>query len=74
MFHRTSLALLFYKKKLNCFNDFQNQIQTIEMKQNQIFFQGTYSNLMSYVIYLKNIKAFQRLSESKFLNFMTKVN
>ena len=46
----------------------------MEMKQNQIFFHGKYSNLMLYIFYQKNIKVFQRLSKLKFLNLMTKVN
>ena len=45
--------IFFYQKILKYFNDFQNQnfsvlwlqlTQTMEMKQNQIFFHGTYSN------------------------------
>ena len=73
----------FIKKILKYFNDFQNQnfsvlwlkwTQTMEMKQNQTFFHGTYSNLTPYLFLLKNIKIFQWLSKSKFLSFMTKVN
>ena len=48
--------------------------KTMEMKQNQTFFHGTYSNLTSYVFLSKNVKVFQWLLESKFLSFITKVN
>ena len=44
------------------------------MKQNQIFFHGTYSNLTSYIFLSKNIKVFQWFSKSKFLSFITEVN
>ena len=44
------------------------------MKQHQTFFRETYSNLTLYLSLPKNIKTFQRLSKSKFLSFMTKVN
>ena len=47
------------------------------MKQNQTFFRETYSNLTPYLSLPKNLKIFkifQRLSKSKFLSFMTKVN
>ena len=73
----------FYRKILKYFNYFQNQnfsvlwlkeTQAMEMKQNQTFFHGTYSNLTPYLFLLKNIKIFQWLSKSKFLSFMTKVN
>ena len=46
----------------------------MEMKQNQTFFHGTYSNLTPYLFLSKYIEVFQWLSKSKFLNFMTKVN
>ena len=44
------------------------------MKQNQTFFRETYSSLTPYLSLPKNLKIFQRLSKSKFLSFMTKVN
>ena len=75
--------ILFYQKILNYLNDFQNQnfsvlwlkwTQTIQVKQNQTFFHGTYSNLMWYIFLSKNIKVFQWLSKSKFLSFITKGN
>ena len=44
------------------------------MKQNQTFFHGTYSNLMSNLLLSKNVEIFQCLLKSKFLSFMTKVN
>ena len=46
----------------------------MELKQNQPFFRGIYSNLTSTYFLLKNIKVLQRLSRSKFLSFVTKVN
>ena len=73
----------FYQKTLKYFNDLQNQnfsvlwlkwTQTMEMKKNQIFFHGTYSNLAPHLFLSKNIKLFQWLSKSKFLSIMTKVN
>ena len=66
-----------------CFNDFKNQnvsvlwlkwTQTMKMKQNQTFFHGTYSNLVSCIFLWKNIKEFQWLSDSKFLRLMTERN
>ena len=36
-------AIFFYQKTLKCFNVFQRYTQAIEMKQNQTFFQETYS-------------------------------
>ena len=46
----------------------------MEMKQNQTFLYGTYSNLTRYPSLSKIIKIFQWLSKSKFVSFMTKVN
>ena len=46
----------------------------MEMKQNQTFFRGTYSNLTPYLFLSKNIPVFQWLSKSIFLSFMTTVN
>ena len=49
--------ICFYQKKLKCFNDFQNWnlsvlwlnwTETMEMKLNETFFYGTYSNLTSF--------------------------
>ena len=37
-------------------------------------FHGAYSNLTPYLFLSKNIKVLQRLSKSKFLSFITKVN
>ena len=48
--------------------------QVMKIKQNQIFFNGTYFNLTSQLFLSKNIKLFQWILKSKFLNFMTKVN
>ena len=49
--------------------------QAMEMKQNQIFFQGAYSNLTPYLFFLpKYIKEFKWLSKSKFHSFITKIN
>ena len=45
----------------------------MEMKQNQAFFPGTYSN-PTYLFLSKNLQAFQLLLNSKFLSFMTTVN
>ena len=44
------------------------------MKQNQSFFQGTSSNMTSYIFLSKNNKVFGWLSKSKHLSFITKVN
>ena len=44
----------------------------MEMKQNQTFFYGTYSNLTPYLSLSKIIKIFQELSKMKSLSFMTK--
>ena len=75
--------VFFYQKLLKSFNDFQNQNlsllwlkwnQTMEIKQNQTFFHGTYSNLTPYLSLPKNIVVFQWLLKSKFLSFKTKVN
>ena len=75
--------IFFYQNILKYFNDFQNRnfsvlwlkwTQTNEMKQNQTFFHGTYSDLTTNLFSLKNIKVFQWLSKLKFLSFMTKVN
>ena len=46
----------------------------MKMKQNQIFFHGTYTNFTSYSFKSKNIKPFQRLSKSNFLSFMAEIN
>ena len=46
----------------------------MEMKKNQIFFHGTYSNLTSYTFFSKKFKVFQLLLKSQFLSVMTKVN
>ena len=73
----------FIKKMLKHFNDFQNRnfsvlwlkwTQTMEMKQNQTFFHGTYSHLTPYLSLSKIINIFQYHSKSKFLSFMTKVD
>ena len=45
-----------------------------EIKQTQTFFHGTDSNLTPPFFLSKYIKAFQWLSKSEFLNFMTKGN
>ena len=75
--------IFFYQKTSKYFNDFQNwsfsvlwlkRIQTMELEQNQTFFHGTYSNLMSYLFLLKTIKKLQWLEKSNFLSFMTKMN
>ena len=75
--------IIFYQKILKYFNDFQNRnfsvlclewTQPIEMKQNQTFSHGTYSNVTPYLSLSKNIKIFQWLSKSKFVSFMTKVD
>ena len=75
--------IFFDQKILKYFNDFQNRnfsdlwlkwIQTMEMKQNQSFFHGAYSNLTSYHFLSKNIKVFQWFLKSKYLSYMTKVN
>ena len=47
--------------------------QTMEKKQNQVFFHGIHSNLTPYLSLSKNIKIFQWHSKSKFLCFMTKL-
>ena len=71
----------FYQNILKYFNDSQHRnflvlwlkwSQTMEMKQNQTFFHGTYSNLPPFLS--KHIKLLQWLSKSEFLNFMTKVD
>ena len=72
----------FNQNILKYFNDVQNQnfsfcwlkwSQAMEMKQNQTFFRGAYSNLtVSFLS--KNIKVFQWLSVSKYVSFMTTVN
>ena len=73
--------IFFYQNTLKYFNDFQNRhfsvlwlkwTQTMEKKQNQTFFHGTYSNLTLFLS--KHIKVFQWLSKLTFLNFMTKMN
>ena len=46
----------------------------MQLRQNQTFFYGSYSNLTSCLFLSKNIKVFQWLSKLKFLRFMTKVN
>ena len=69
-----------YERKY--FNDLQNQnfsvlwlkwTQTMEIKQNQTFFHGTYSNPTPHPFLSKNIEVFPWISKLKFLNFMTKV-
>ena len=61
------MTSFFYQKVLKYFSDFQNRnfsvlwlkwTQAIEMKQNQTFFHGTYSNLTltSYLFLLKKLK------------------
>ena len=72
------------QKTLKYFNDIQNRNFSVlrlvnpkngnETKSDQTFFHGTYSNLTTYLYLSKNIKVFQRLSKSKLLSFMTKVN
>lgn len=44
----------------------------MEMKQDQTYFNGTYSNLISYRFYQKILRTY--FSKSKFLGFMTTVN
>ena len=44
----------------------------MDMKQNQTFFYGTYSNLTPYLSLPKIIKIFQGLSKMKLHSFMTK--
>ena len=60
-----STSYFFYQKILKDFNDFPNQnflvlwlkgTQTMKMKQNQVFFHDTCSNLTSYIFSSKNIK------------------
>ena len=78
IFKSDSISILKY------FNDFQNQnfsilwlkrSQTIGKKQNQTSFHETYLNLTAYLFFLSiYIKAFQWLSKSRVLSFMTKVN
>ena len=72
---------LFYRNILKYLNDFHNQnfsilwlkwTQTMEMKQSQTFFYGRYSNVTTFLS--KHIKVFKWLSQSKFFNFMAKVN
>ena len=57
----------FYQNILKYFNDFQNQnfsilwlkwIQTMGMRQNRTFFQGSYSNLTLFFIGCKILKYF----------------
>ena len=45
----------------------------MEIKQNQTFFYGTWTNL-THISLTKNSKIFQWLSKPKFLGFMTEVN
>ena len=45
-------AIFFLFKKNYC-NGFQNQNFSMEMKQNQTFFHGTYSNLTSLYFFVK---------------------
>ena len=86
LFHSTYLnlaAITLIKKRVKCFNDFQNEnfsvlwlkwTHAIRIKQSQTFLHETYSNLTSYLFLSKNIRVFQWLSKSKFLNSVTKVN
>ena len=46
----------------------------MQINQNQVSFDGTYSNLTAYHPLSKNIEIFQLFSKSEFCNFMTKVN
>ena len=57
-----------YQKILKYFHDLPNQnfsvlwlkwTQIMKIKQNQTFFDGTYSNLKSYLFYQKNTNVFQ---------------
>ena len=41
----------------------------MEMKQNETFFHGTYLNLTSYLLVLKNIKVFQSILKIKVSQF-----
>ena len=59
---KSSVIYFFYQNILKYFIDFQNQnfsilwqqwTQTMEMKKNQIFFHGPYSNLTSFLIGMK---------------------
>ena len=43
------------------------------MKQNQNFY-GTYSNMTSYLFFIKNYSSISMTFKIKFLSFMTKVN
>ena len=65
--HNQTWHHIFFIKTLKYFNDFQNQnfsilwlkwTQTIGMKQNQIFFLWTYTNLTSFFIGHKILKYF----------------
>ena len=60
---------------LKYFNDFKNQdfsvfwlkwTQTMEMKQNQTFFHGTYSNLTSFIFCQKLLKYFNNFKNQDF--------
>ena len=66
-------------KTLNYFNQveysyfstyWQNWAQTNKLKPNQTLFYRTYSNLRSFFSFDENIKVFQWISKSKFLNFL----
>ena len=48
----------------------------MEMKQNQTFFHGTYSNLTPYhhIFFIKKYQSISVTSKSKFLGFMFEVN
>ena len=46
----------------------------MEMKQNQTFFHGAYSNLTPYLSLSKNIRTFHWLLKSKYLSFTIKVD
>ena len=78
------MTSFFYQKILKYFSDFQNRnfsvlwlkwTQAIEMKQNQTFFHGTYSNLTltSYLFLSKNIKVSKWLWEAKSIGFVATV-
>ena len=66
--------IFFDKKMLKYFNDFQNWnffvlwlkwTQTTELKQNQTFFHGAYSNLTSYLFSQKILKYFNDFFTTK---------
>ena len=57
---------IFKSDAISFFSKILKQVQTSEMKQNQTFFHGAYSNLTPYLFYQKILKHFNDFQSRNF--------